>query len=47
MLKLLFSILLLALVSACAAAAERQEHCTPQWPPGPCADTPATPPKAR
>jgi hypothetical protein len=34
----LLSLLLPVLLSACAATAETQERCTPQWPPGPCAE---------
>jgi outer membrane biogenesis lipoprotein LolB len=39
--KLLALLSLIALLTACAASTERQEQCTPQWPPGPCADPPA------
>jgi uncharacterized lipoprotein YajG len=38
--KMLITLALIALLSGCAAKAERQENCTPQWPPGPCADPP-------
>jgi hypothetical protein len=41
--KTLISIALFVLLSACAATAERQEQCTPQWPPGPCANPPRSP----
>ncbi|MEO5845814.1 MAG: hypothetical protein ABIQ33_13340 [Caldimonas sp.] len=47
MAKILISVVLLAVLGACAATAERKEQCTPQWPPGPCADTPSTPPRGR
>ncbi|HEX2542851.1 MAG TPA: hypothetical protein VHM00_17435 [Caldimonas sp.] len=37
--RLLFSIALLTLLGACAASdGGTQERCTPQWPPGPCAE---------
>jgi ABC-type uncharacterized transport system auxiliary subunit len=39
--RLLASLLLIALLGGCAATTERKEQCTPQWPPGPCAETPA------
>jgi len=38
--RVLVSLLLIALLGACAASTERQEQCTPQWPPGPCVDQP-------
>ena len=38
MAKILLSILLLGVLSACAATDGVQERCTPQWPPGPCAE---------
>lgn len=41
MFRLLFAFLLASLLVACAATAETQEQCTVQWPPGPCAETPA------
>jgi len=40
MLKILFSLVLIAVLSACASSTERQDQCTPQWPPGPCVDPP-------
>jgi hypothetical protein len=36
--RLLFSILLLGVLGACASTDGTQERCTPQWPPGPCAE---------
>jgi len=39
--KMLASLFLIALMSACAASTERSDQCTPQWPPGPCPDSPA------
>lgn len=36
-------VLPIVFLSACAATAETQEHCTPQWPPGPCQAAPAAP----
>jgi len=38
--KMLASLLLIALLGACASTTERQEQCTPQFPPGPCVDPP-------
>jgi hypothetical protein len=39
--KMLASLLLIALLGACASSTtERQEQCTPQFPPGPCVDPP-------
>jgi hypothetical protein len=38
--RLFATFFLIALLGACAATTERKEQCTPQWPPGPCAETP-------
>ncbi len=40
MIKLFAAVLTAALLGGCAATAEKQEHCTPQYPPGPCVDAP-------
>jgi len=38
--RVLASLFLIVLLAGCAASTERQEQCTPQWPPGPCVDQP-------